>query len=150
MLRSRDASSYLLGLLHGPAAFALMPDEFRQMMKKAMRKQIRLTLALLAAPLLVSAGEVEEYFPINVGVSWTYHLSKERITTLGERVVEERITGESVERVGELSDEFSSELLFTSCHSILQRRIIQQDGKLLRPSNRMCLRNRIRCCSMVR
>ena len=72
-----------------------------------MREQIRLSLALLAAPLLVSAGEVEEYFPISVGASWTYHISKERITTLGERVVEERITGESVERVAEPSDEFS-------------------------------------------
>jgi hypothetical protein len=67
------------------------------MTKEVMIKQIRLSLALLAAPLLLSAGEVEEYFPTRVGASWTYHLSKERITTLGERVVEERITGESVE-----------------------------------------------------
>ena len=37
-----------------------------------MRAQIHLILALLAAPLLVSATEVEEYFPITVGASWTY------------------------------------------------------------------------------
>ena len=37
-----------------------------------MRAQIPLILALLAAPLLVSATEVEEYFPIRVGASWTY------------------------------------------------------------------------------
>jgi len=31
-----------------------------------MRSEIRLSLALLAAPLLVSATEVEEYFPIRL------------------------------------------------------------------------------------
>ena len=77
------------------------------MMKKVMRAQIRLSLALLAAPLLVGAGEVEEYFPIRVGASWTYHISKERATTVAERAVEERITGRSVERVVKPSDEIS-------------------------------------------
>jgi hypothetical protein len=72
-----------------------------------MRDQIRLSLALLAAPLLVGAGEVEEFFPIRVDASWTYHISKERTTTLAERAVEERITGQSVERVVKSSDEFS-------------------------------------------
>jgi hypothetical protein len=76
-------------------------------MKKVMRTQIRLSLALLAMPLLVSAGEVEDYFPIRVGASWTYHISKQRTTTLAERTVEERITGQSVERVVKPSDEFS-------------------------------------------
>jgi hypothetical protein len=72
-----------------------------------MRDQIRLSVALLAAPVLLCAGEVEEFFPIRVGASWTYHISKERATTLAERAVEERITGESVERVVKPSDEFS-------------------------------------------
>ena len=70
-----------------------------------MRAQIPLILALLAAPLLVSATDVEEYFPIRVGASWTYHMSKERVTTVGDKIVEERITGKSVERVVKLSDE---------------------------------------------
>jgi hypothetical protein len=61
----------------------------------------------LAAPLLVGAAEVEEFFPIRVGASWTYHISKERATTLAERAVEERITGQSVERVVKPSDQFS-------------------------------------------
>jgi hypothetical protein len=72
-----------------------------------MRDQIRLSLALLAASLLVGAGEIEEFFPIRVGASWTYHISKERTTNLAERPVEERITGQSVERVVKPSDEFS-------------------------------------------
>jgi hypothetical protein len=72
-----------------------------------MRDQIRLSLALLAASLLVGTGEVEEFFPIRVGASWTYQISKERTTTLAERAVEERITGQSVERVVKPSDEFS-------------------------------------------
>jgi hypothetical protein len=72
-----------------------------------MRDRIRLSLALLAAPLLVGAAEVEEFFPIRVGASWTYHISKERATTLAERAVEERITGQSVERVVKPSDQFS-------------------------------------------
>ena len=84
-----------------------MSDDFRRIMKKAIRTQIRLTLALLAAPLLAIATEVEEYFPVRVGSSRTYHISKERATTLGERIVEERITGQSVERVVKLSDEIS-------------------------------------------
>ena len=72
-----------------------------------MRDQIRLSLALLAASLLVGAGEVEEFFPIRVDASWTYQISKERTTTLAERAVEERITGQSVERVLKQSDAFS-------------------------------------------
>jgi hypothetical protein len=76
-------------------------------MKKVMLAQIPLILALLAAPLLVSATEVEEYFPIRVGASWTYHISKERATTVGEKIVEERITGQSVKRVVKPSDEIS-------------------------------------------
>ena len=72
-----------------------------------MRAQIRLSLALLTAPLLISAAEVEEYFPVRVGASWTYHISRERVTTVGEKIVEERITGQSVERVVKLSDEIS-------------------------------------------
>ena len=72
-----------------------------------MRVQILLILATLAAPLLVSAGEVEEYFPIRVGASWTYHISKERATTVGEKIVGERITGQSVERIVKPSDEIS-------------------------------------------
>src|SRR5215207_3737078 len=70
-----------------------------------MRAQIRLSLALLTAPLLVSAAEVEEYFPISAVASWTYHISKERATTVGENMVKERITGWSVEQVVKLSDE---------------------------------------------
>jgi hypothetical protein len=84
-----------------------MSDDFRRIMKKAICTQVRLTLALLAAPLLASAKEVEEYFPVRVGSSRTYHISKERATTLGEKIVEERITGQSVERVVKLSDEIS-------------------------------------------
>jgi hypothetical protein len=76
-------------------------------MRQVMRAQIPLILALLAAPLLVSATDVEEYFPIRVGASWTYHMSKERVTTVGDKIVEERITGKSVERVVKLSDEIS-------------------------------------------
>jgi hypothetical protein len=72
-----------------------------------MRAQIPLILALLAAPLLVSATEVEEYFPITVGASWTYQVSRERSTTIAERAIEERITGWSVERVVKPSDEIS-------------------------------------------
>jgi hypothetical protein len=84
-----------------------MSDEFRRMIKKVMRAQIPLILALLAAPLLVSATEVEEYFPITVCASWTYHISKERATTVGEKIVEERIKGWSVERFVKPSDEIS-------------------------------------------
>jgi hypothetical protein len=76
-------------------------------MKEAIRNQIRLSLALLAAPLLLGAGEVEEFLPIRFGASWTYHILKERATTVAERVVEERITGQSVERVVKPSDDFS-------------------------------------------
>jgi hypothetical protein len=72
-----------------------------------MRAQIPLSLAFLAAPLLVSATEVEEYFPISVGASWTYQVSRERSTTVAERAVEERITGWSVERVVKSSDQIS-------------------------------------------
>jgi hypothetical protein len=72
-----------------------------------MRDQILLILVSLAAPLLVSATEVEEYFPIRVGASRTYYISKERTTTVGEKIVEERITGQSVERVVKPSDEIS-------------------------------------------
>jgi hypothetical protein len=73
--------------------------------ERVMRAQIRLSLALLTAPLLASAAEVEEYFPISAGASWTYHISKERATTVGENIVKERITGWSVEQVVKLSDE---------------------------------------------
>ena len=61
----------------------------------------------MVAPLLVAGGEVAEYFPIRVGASWTYHISKERATTVAERAVEERITGRSVEQVVKSSDEIS-------------------------------------------
>ena len=44
---------------------------------------------------------------MRVGASWTYHISKERATTLAGRTVKERITGQSVERVVRSSDEFS-------------------------------------------
>jgi hypothetical protein len=57
------------------------------------RAQIPLILALLAVPLLASATEVEEYFPVRVGASWTYQVSRERSTTVTEKAVEERITG---------------------------------------------------------
>ena len=77
------------------------------MTEEVMRDQIRLSLALLAAPLLLSAGDVEEFLPMRVGASWTYHISKERATTLAGRTVKERITGQSVERVVRSSDEFS-------------------------------------------
>jgi hypothetical protein len=96
---------YLVGFLR-QAASARMSDGF-QIMKKVMRAQMQLILALLAAPLLVSATEVEEYFPITVGASWTYQVSRERSTTVAERAVEERITGWSVERVVKISDEIS-------------------------------------------
>jgi hypothetical protein len=76
-------------------------------MKKVVLAQIPLILALLAAPLLVSATEVEEYFPIRVGASWTYQVLRERSTTVAEKAVEERITGWSVERVVKPSDEIS-------------------------------------------
>jgi hypothetical protein len=72
-----------------------------------MRDQIRLSLALLAAPLLLFAGEVEEFLPIRLGASWTYQISKERATILAEKTVEERITGQAVERVAKQSDDFS-------------------------------------------
>jgi hypothetical protein len=86
---------------------APIPDELLSDDKKMTRAQILLNLALLAAPLLVSAGEVEEYFPIRVGASWTYQISKERATTVVEKTVEERITGQSVERVVKPSNEIS-------------------------------------------
>jgi hypothetical protein len=77
------------------------------MPKEVMHNQILLSLALLAAPLLLFAGEVEEFLPIKVGASWTYHISKERTTTLAEKTVEERITGQSVEGIVKRSDEFT-------------------------------------------
>jgi hypothetical protein len=76
-------------------------------MVKVVRAQIPLILALLAVPLLASATEVEEYFPLRVGASWTYQVSRGRSTTVTEKAIEERITGWSVERVVKSSDEIS-------------------------------------------
>jgi hypothetical protein len=72
-----------------------------------MCRQIGLTLLLLTCPLKTGAGEVEELLPIRLGASWTYSVSKDRVTTIDGRVVEERITGQTVEKVTRRSEDFS-------------------------------------------